>query len=101
MLSKILTKPFLVTLFRYALAAAGAWLVSNGLLDEETWSTVGGALLTIAVALMGASESVKDKIVQDGKTVETAKLPVGTQNAIQAAVVEKKGRTVLDMLLGK
>lgn len=101
MLSKILTKPFLVTLFRYALAATGAWLVANGMLDEGTWETIGGALLTIAVALMGASESVKDKIVQDGKTVETAKLSPSVQSELQVAVNHKPGRTVLDMLLGK
>lgn len=101
MFSKILTKPFLVTVLRYGLNAVGVWLAANQGFDPGAWETISGALLVIATTLMGATESVKDKVTQDGKTVETSKLPAGTQNAIQAAVENKKGRTVIDMLFGK
>lgn len=100
-LEKILTKPFLITVFRYALTAAGAWLASNQGFDPGSWETISGALLVIATTLMGGSESVKDKVVQDGKAIDTARLPASTRIEIKDAVETKKGRTVLDMLLGK
>ena len=100
-LEKILTKPFLITVFRYALTAAGAWLATNYGFDATSWETIAGALLVIATTLMGGSESVKDKVVQDGKAIDTSKLPTSTQIDIQNAVETKKGRTVLDMLFGK
>lgn len=98
---RILTKPFLITIFRYALTAVGAWLASNKGFDPGQWETISGAVLVIATTLMGGSESVKDKVVQDGKAIETSKLPASTRADIKDAVETKKGRTILDMLLGK
>ena len=98
---RILTKPFLITIFRYGLGAIGAWLASNQGFDPGTWETISGSIIVIVVALMGGAESVKDKVVQDGKAIDTAKLPVATRNEIKDAVETKKGRTVLDMLFGK
>ena len=100
-LARVFTKPFLVTLLRYALAAGGAWLVANGLTDEGTWEIVGGSLLTIAVALMGGADSVKDKAVIDGKSVSAEKLPTGIRQDLEAAVSIKKSRSLFDMILGK
>lgn len=100
-LSRILTKPFLVTLLRYGLVAAGAWLVANGLIDEGTWEIVGGSLLTIVIALMGGAEAVKDKAVVDGKAVDLAKLPPSVRSPLEAVVPVTKGRTLLDLFTGK
>ena len=100
-LARVFTKPFLVTLLRYALAAGGAWLVANGLTDEGTWEVVGGAVLTIAVALMGGADSVKDKAVIDGKSVSADKLPSGIRQDLESAVSIKKSRSLFDMILGK
>lgn len=101
LVSRIFTKPFLVTILRYGLAAAGAWLVANGMLDEGTWEIVGGAVLTIAVALMGGAEAVKDKAVVDGKAVDLSKLPAAVRSPLEASVPVTKGRTLFDMLFGK
>jgi len=101
MFSKILTKPFLITIFRYGLTAVGAWLAANQGFDPGAWETISGAILVIATTLMGGAESVKDKVVQDGKAVATSSLPVATRNEIKDAVEAKKSRTLLDMLLGK
>jgi len=98
---KILTKPFMITVFRYALTAVGAWLFARYGFSEASWETISGAILVIATTLMGGSESVKDKVVQDGKAIDTSKLPVATRNEIKDAVETKKSRTVLDMLFGK
>lgn len=99
--SKIFTKPFLITLFRYALTAVGAWLFSRYGFSEASWETISGALLVIANALMGGADSVKDKVVQDGKSIETAALPAAARKEIEKAVETKKTRTVMDILFGK
>jgi hypothetical protein len=101
LLSRIFTLPFLVTLLRYGLAAAGAWLVANGMLDEGTWEIVGGSILTIVVALMGGADAVKDKAVVDGKAVALEKLPPSVRNPLEAAVPASRGRSLIDILTGK
>lgn len=101
MFANILTKPFFVTIFRYALTAIGAWLFARYGFSEASWETISGAILVIATTLMGGAESVKDKVVQDGKAIDTGKLTTATRNEIKDAVETKKGRTVLDMLFGK
>lgn len=98
---KILTKPFLITIFRYALTAVGAWLVSTKGFDPGSWEVISGAILVIATTLMGGAESVKDKVVQDGKALDTEKLTTATRNEIKDAVATKQGRTLLDLFLGK
>lgn len=101
LLSRIFTKPFLVTLVRYALAVLGGWLVANGLMEEATWEIVGGALLSIAVALMGGADSVKDKAVVDGKAVDLSKLPPSVRSPLEASVPISKGRSLISILFGK
>ena len=100
-LSRVFTKPFLVTIFRYALAAGGAWLVANGITDEGTWEIIGGSLLTIAVALMGGADSVKDKATYNGQSVKVSDMPVAAQSEIKQAVRVTPKRSIFDMLLGK
>lgn len=99
--TKILTKPFLVTIFRYALTAVGAWLFSKYGFSEASWETISGAILVIATTLMGGSESVKDKAVVDGKAVAVDKLPTQVRSDLKEAVDAKKSRSLFDMLLGK
>lgn len=101
MFDKIFTKQFLVTIFRYALVAVGAWLTTSTGFDPGAWESISGAILVIAMALMGGADSVKDKVVQDGKSVETAALPAAARKEIEKAVETKKTRTVVDILLGK
>lgn len=101
LLSRILTKPFLVTILRYGLAAAGAWLVANYGFDPGQWEVIAGAILTIAVALMGGAEAVKDKAVVDGKAVALDKLPPSVRSPLEASVPITKGRSVFDMLFGR
>lgn len=98
--SKILTKPFLITVFRYALNAVGVWLAANANFDPGQWETISGAILVIAVTLMGASESTVDKAVVDGKSVDVSKLPVGVRDDLKVAVDNKKPRTLWDMFVG-
>lgn len=101
-LGKIFTGPFVVTLVRYGLAAAGAWLVANYGFDASQWEVIAGALLTIVVALMGGAEAVKDKAVIDGKSVPVSKLPVAAQNEIEAATrIPAKRRSIFDIFVGK
>ena len=100
-LARIFTKPFLVTIIRYGLVAVGAWLASNTGFDPSTWETISGALMVIIIALMGGADSVKDKAVMDGKSVAAENLPAGVRKELQTAVDNKKGRTLLDILLGK
>jgi hypothetical protein len=100
-LARIFTKPFLVTILRYALVAAGAWLASNTGFDPGTWETISGALMVIVIALMGGADSVKDKAVIDGKSVAAENLPTGVRKDLETAVDNKKGRSVIDMLFGK
>lgn len=98
---KILTKSFLITIARYAIGAIGTIISTKGYLDENTVQVIGGALLTIITALLGGTESVKDKVTQDGKTLDTSKLTAATRNEIKDAVATKKTRTWFETLLGK
>jgi predicted tellurium resistance membrane protein TerC len=99
---RIFTGPFLVTIIRYGLVAAGTWLVANGYLTEATWQTILTALLTIVVALLGGVESTKDKAVFGGKSVAAEHLPVEAQKQIkQATAVKAKRRNIFDMFVGK
>lgn len=100
--SRIFTGPFLITVIRYALVAAGTWLVSNGYLTEEVWQQVLGGLLAIILAFMGGSEAAKDKAVVDGKSVPVDKLPETAQQQIkQATTAPTKKRSLIDMFVGK
>lgn len=100
--ARIFTKPFLVTIIRYALVAAGTWLVTNGYLDEATWQTILGATLTIIIALLGGVEAGRDKAVVDGKSVPVSKLPASAQADIKTAVDQpRKRRSFFDMFVGK
>lgn len=100
--SRIFTGPFLITVIRYALVAAGTWLVSNGYLTEEVWQQVLGGLLAIILAFMGGSEAAKDKAVVDGKSVPVDKLPEAAQQQIkQATTAPTKKRSLIDMFVGK
>ncbi len=102
LVSKLISGPFLVTIVRYALVAAGAWLVSNGYLTEEVWQQVLGGLMAIVLALMGGAEAAKDKAVVDGKSVPVDKLPEQAQSQIkQAVTAPTKKRTLFDMFVGK
>lgn len=102
LVSKLISGPFLVTIVRYALVAAGAWLVSNGYLTEEVWQQVLGGLMAIVLALMGGAEAAKDKAVVDGKSVPVDKLPEQAQQQIkQATTAPTKKRTLFDMFVGK
>lgn len=101
MFSLIFTRPFLVTIFRYGLAAVGAWLASNKGFDPGAWETISGSILVIATTLMGGADSVKDKAVVDGKSVSVDSLSKSLQGDIKEAVETKKGRTLFDMLFGK
>lgn len=100
-LERVLTKPFLVTIFRYALAVGGTWLVANGITDEGTWEIVAGSLLTIIVALMGGADSVKDKAIIDGQSVKVSDMPASAQIEIKHAVRTTPKRSIFDMLFGK
>lgn len=100
--SRIFTGPFLVTIIRYALVAAGAWLVSNGYLEEEVWQQVLGGLMAVVLALMGGAEASKNKAVVDGKSVSVSKLPEQAQAQIkQATTAPTKKRSLFDMFVGK
>lgn len=99
--SRIFTKPFLITILRYALTAVGAWLSANKGFDPGAWETIAGSLLVIATTLMGGAESVKDKVTIDGKSVAASNLPAATKSQVEAAVSVKKSRSILDILLGK
>lgn len=101
LLARIFTKPFLITVLRYGLNSAGVWLAANGKFDPGAWETITGAILVIATTLMGGADSVKDKAVIDGKSVSASKLPVGVRADLELAVAAKKGRSLIDMLLGK
>lgn len=100
-LERVFTKPFLVTIFRYALVAAGAWLASNTGFDPGTWETISGALMVIIVALLGGAESVKDKTTYDGQTVKVSDMTPSAQSEIKQAVRVTPKRSIFDMLLGK
>lgn len=101
-LDRILTGPFLVTIIRYALVAAGTWLVTNGYMTEEVWQQVLGGLMAIVFALFGGADATKDKAVVDGKSVSVSVLPADTQRDIKAAAyTPAKRRTLLDILVGK
>lgn len=101
-IARIFTKPFLVTLIRYALTAVGAWLVANQGFDPGAWETVSGALLVIVTTLMGGVEAAKDKAVVNGQSVPVAKLPPEAQQQIkQATTAPTKRRSFFDMLIGK
>jgi|GEM_PF-4228056 len=100
-LSRIFTGPFIVTVLRYLLGAVGAWLFTRGLIDEGTWATISGAILTIVVALMGGADAVKDKAVIDGKAVAVNALPADARARLEAAVSVTKPRTILDILFGR
>jgi hypothetical protein len=102
LVSKILSGPFLITILRYALGAAGAWLASNQGFDPGTWETISGSIVVIVVALMGGAEATKDKAVVDGKSVPVDKLPEQAQSQIkQAVTAPTKKRTLFDMFVGK
>lgn len=100
-LSAIFTGPFVVTIIRYALTAIGAWLVANGYLAEDTWLTVSGALLTIVMAFLGGSDSVRDKIVSHGRSVAVDKLPANTRAEIERAAQFAPKRNLLSILFGR
>lgn len=100
--SRILTGPFLITIIRYALVAAGTWLVSNGYLTEEVWQQVLGGVLAIVLAFMGGTEATKDKANFNGKSVPLDTLPEAAQASVKSAVTAPtKKRTLLDMFIGK
>lgn len=102
LLARIFTKPFLVTVLRYALTAAGAWLVANQGFDPGAWETISGALIVIATTLMGGAEAVKDKAVANGKSVPIEALPPAARSEIKEAVAQpRKRRSFFDMLVGK
>lgn len=101
LLQKLLTRAFLTTILRNALIAVGGWLVGTGKLDAGQWETISGAIVVVVLSLAGGTDSVKDKVVQDGKVVAMEKLPQTTQATIANAVEAKKSRSVLDILFGK
>lgn len=102
LMSKIFSGPFLITILRYALGAAGAWLASNQGFDPGTWETISGSIIVIVVALMGGAEATKDKAVVDGKSVPVNTLPEQAQAQIkQATTAPTKRRTLFDMFVGK
>lgn len=100
-LSRVFTKPFLVTVLRYALNAAGVWLAANGKFDPGAWETISGALLVIATTLMGGADSVKDKATVNGQSVKVSDMPAAAQSEIKQAVRVTPKRSIFDMLLGK
>lgn len=99
--SRILTPAFIVTIVRYALVAAGTWLVANGYMTEEVWQQVLGGLMAIILAFMGGADATKDKATIDGKSVDVAKLPAAVRSPLEAAVPATKGRSLLDILFGR
>lgn len=101
-MSRILTKPFLVTIIRYGLVAAGTWLVANGYLTEEVWQQVLAGVMAVVLALMGGLEATKDKAQVNGASVPVEKLPEQAQAQIkQATTAPTKRRSFFDMLVGK
>lgn len=100
-MQKILNKSFIATVLRYALVAVGTWLASSTGFDPGTWETISGAIMVIALSLMGGTESTKDKAVIEGKNVDVAKLPNTVKNQLEAAVSVKPSRSWIDILFGK
>lgn len=98
---KILNPSFLITLFRYALVALGGWLANEHGFDPGQWETISGALLVIVGAVLGGTESTKNKAVVDGKNVEVSKLPVAVREELKDAVDKKPARSIIDIFLGK
>lgn len=100
-IEKIFTKAFLVTIFRYALVAVGAWLASNTGFDPGTWETISGALMVIIIAFLGGAEATKDKVVLNGQTAKISDMTATEQKDVKEAVRSTPKRSVFDMLLGK
>lgn len=100
-LEKIFTKAFLVTIFRYALVAVGAWLASNTGFDPGTWETISGALMVVVVALMGGAEATQDKVTINGQTAKISNMTRTEQTEVKQAVAATPKRSLFDMLLGK
>lgn len=101
LIANIFTGPFLVTVIRYGLNAVGVWLVANGYLAEDTWQVIGGALLSIVMALMGGADSVKDKIVSHGRTVSVDTLPINVRQQIEGAARTSPKRNLISILFGR
>lgn len=100
-LEKIFTKAFLVTIFRYALVAVGAWLASNTGFDPGTWETISGAVLVIATALMGGAEATKDKVTYKGESTAISDLAPSVRADVKKEVNATPNRSVIDILFGK
>lgn len=101
LISRLLSRGSLITLFRYALAALGGVLAEAGNMDLGQWETISGAILVVVVALMGGSDSGVDKVTIAGKTVAKEALPAEVQRKLDVAVSVTKKRSFLDILFGK
>ena len=98
---KIFTKAFLVTIFRYALVAVGAWIVANTGFDPGAWETISGALLVIVTALAGGAEATKDKVTYKGESTSISELAPAVQKEVKQEVKVTPNRSVIDILFGK
>jgi hypothetical protein len=101
LMQKIFNKSFLITILRYGLVAAGAWLTATYGFDAGVWETVSGAIIVIALALFGGIESTKDKAVVDGKNVDVAKLSPTVRSELKDAVEAKPERNWFNVFIGK
>lgn len=101
LIARVASRAFLLTLFRYALAALGGVLAAEGHMDFGQWETITGAAVALVAALAGGSDATVDKVTIAGKTVAKEVLPSSVQRQLDAAVSVVPKRTLLDILIGK
>lgn len=80
------------TVLKYALTAAGSFVIAKGWFSSEMWLEITTAILTLAGAAWGVYESGRNKVVLDnGKTVVAMKdLPPTTIKAVETSAAAAK-----------
>lgn len=84
-----------IQLLRYLLIAAGAYLTKQGLVDDETWTAIVGAMITILTGAWGiyvkyGTKSVPTLVVDNSHSPLTPEPPIPVTSTVTGNVIPLK-----------
>lgn len=88
------------TLFKYIVAMAATFIASQFGLEEGEVTAILTQLIGVAMAIWGAWESSRNKVVVDGKRITIEKLSPKAQHDVKEAVQHTERKSLWDILKG-